>query len=91
MAVIPSDSSKSVTRSVVSCCQFPVPGEGIGYNKPAFFLWFDFHQLVYQIGSHILSNITQQAAPPKNSLNVVHSSDVHAHVSNYWNIVAFFL
>ena len=37
----PSDSSKSVAMSVVICCHFRY-GNGIEWNKPAFFLWSDF-------------------------------------------------
>ena len=41
IAVVPSDSGKSMTRSVVICCHF-CSGSGIGCNTPAFFLWSDF-------------------------------------------------
>ena len=41
MAVFPSDSGKSVTRSIIICCHFR-SGSGIGCSAPAFFLWSDF-------------------------------------------------
>lgn len=41
MAVIPSESSKSVTRSVMIYCHFP-SSKGIGCKRRTFFLWSDF-------------------------------------------------
>ena len=41
MAVSPSDSGKSVTRSVVIYCHF-CSSSGIGCSTHAFFLWSDF-------------------------------------------------
>ena len=41
IAIIPSDSGKSVTRSVMICCHFR-SGNGIGCSKPTFFRWSDF-------------------------------------------------
>ena len=75
MAVIPSDSGKSVTTSIVIYCHFH-SGKGIGCSKPAFFLSADKPNNIAHIFWRLPTSFSTRG-----SLDVV-DSPMHSHVSN---------